>query len=380
MFKVIIFLFILIPLELIAQNNSQKSEIEIEANIANIQIKLKTLKNKLNKAYGKEQQLIGKLELQDRVIATLAKQIQKINEELTVIEDQISNYSKQILSSNNSIEKQKSQIINLLKLQVYMNHDKTLKKLLVSPKSTSSVQIKHQTKYLQNRLYNLIEEVALQIQSLEKLKAEQLLLQDQENIKKQGLLLQQDKLFEQRKLRLATLNQLKNEIAKHETESEGLNKDQLRLQQLLNEIQVLLTDLPSDLGFNKPFKQLKGKMKKPVIGSYIHSFHSRRSENTRWDGVVIQAEFSKDIQSIAYGRVAFADWLRGFGMLVIIDHQDGYMSLYGFNESLNVEAGDWVDDRQVIASIGNSGTLATPAVYFEIRKNAIPLNPKSWVK
>jgi septal ring factor EnvC (AmiA/AmiB activator) len=187
-------------------------------------------------------------------------------------------------------------------------------------------------------------------------------------------------LLGKRKERLIILKELKIEITKHETQSEGLNNDQKRLAQLLLEIKNLLSDLPDDLGSNKPFRKLKGKMQKPVKGKYIRSFRSRRSEGTRWNGVVIKADFGDKVQAIAYGRVAFADWLRGFGMLVIIDHQDSYMSLYGFNESINVEVGDWVVTGQNIATIGNSGTLVLPALYFEIRKDAKPLNPKSWVK
>ena len=205
-------------------------------------------------------------------------------------------------------------------------------------------------------------------------------MQKDEGLKQQSLLVQQDDLHQQRGQRLKILNQLKQEIAKHETESEGLNKDQKRLQRLFAEIQILLSDLPKDLGSNKPFIELKGRMMKPVRGIYAHSFHSKRSENTQWDGVVIQAKIGDTVQAIAYGRVAFADWLRGFGMMIILDHQDGYMSLYGFNESINVEVGDWVEDRQDIATIGNSGTLTTAGLYFEIRKDALPLNPKKWIK
>ena len=357
-----------------------KSEAEIEANIENIQKKLFILKNKLNSAYGKEQQLISKLELQDKAIAVISKQVSQSNTILKELANQISTLVTNITISNDSIEEQKGQIIKLLKLQVYLNHDKTMKMLLSNSQNDENVQIKHQIKYLQNRLYSLIKEVALEIQRLEKLKQEQIVLQELENLNKQKLLQKKDELFEQRKSRLAILNQLKVEIAKHETQSESLNKDQNRLQQLLNEIQVLLSDLPSDLGSNKPFSQLKGKMKKPVDGTYIHSYHSKRSANTRWNGMVIKAKMGSEVLAIAYGRVAFADWLRGFGMLVILDHHDGYMSLYGFNESLEVEVGDWVNERQVIATIGNSGTIASVAVYFEIRKDAIPMNPKSWVK
>ncbi|MCF6319844.1 MAG: peptidoglycan DD-metalloendopeptidase family protein [Proteobacteria bacterium] len=362
------------------KNVNNKSEVEIEANIQNIQKKLKILKTKLNKAYGQEQLLLEKLESQDKNISSIVKKINISSEQIKSLLKEITQISQKISEDKNSIEIQKNQIVKLLKLQIYLNHDKTLKMLLASPQNSHIADTKHQIKYLQNRLYNLIKEVAVNIQQLEVLKTNQQELKSQENLKKQNLLLQKDTLDEQRNIRLKTLNTLKNEIAKHESNSEGLSKDQSRLQELLDEIQVLLSDLPADLGLNKPFARLKGKLSKPVVGAYIRSFRSRRSENTRWNGVVIKADLGQQVKAIAYGRIAFADWLRGFGMLIIIDHQDGYMSLYGFNESISVEVGDWVGSRENIATIGNSGTLATPAVYFEIRKNAKPLNPKAWVK
>jgi septal ring factor EnvC (AmiA/AmiB activator) len=380
MFKVSIFLLILAPQIIFAQQGKSNSEAELEFKLDNINKKLQILKQELNRAYGEEKILLVKLEQQDHAINDLAKDIKHSNNQLAIIHNQITEITISIDQKLESIDTQKQQIIDLMKLQVYLNHDKTLKMFLVNPKNKKSIQTKHQIKYLQHRLYSLIKEVAQKIKQLEVLKVDQLAFQSQEKSKQQILVNQQDELLEQRKSRLVTLNLLKKEISKKISQSDSLNKDQDRLQRLLTDISTLLSDLPSDLGNNKPFRQQKGQLNKPVKGKYIRSFRSTRSENTRWNGVVISAEFGDDVKSIAYGRVAFADWLRGFGMLVILDHHDGYMSLYGFNESISVDVGDWVDNQQVIASIGNSGTLAIPAVYFEIRKDAKPLNPKLWVK
>lgn len=380
MFKVTIFLLILLPQMVFSQENTSNNEAELDLKLTRIKQKLKVLKTKLNKAYGKEQALLVKLEEQDITINDLAKGIAQSNEQLAIIDKQVSEITSKINRKTDSIDTQKQQIIDLVKLQVYLNHDKTLKMFLISPSNSNSIQTKHQIKYLQNRLYSLIKEVAGQIKQLEVLKKDQLSLQAQEKIKINDLVVQQDDLLTQRNIRLGTLKKLKNEIAKHSTQSDSLTKDQNRLQQLLGDIQTLLSDLPDGLGSQQPFRKLKGKMRMPVKGEYVRSFKSSRSENTSWNGVVIKADFADNVNAIAYGRVAFADWLRGFGMLVILDHQDGYMSLYGFNESINVEVGDWVADQQTIATIGNSGTLAIPAVYFEIRKDAKPLNPKLWVK
>jgi septal ring factor EnvC (AmiA/AmiB activator) len=93
---------------------------------------------------------------------------------------------------------------------------------------------------------------------------------------------------------------------------------------------------------------------------------------------VISGKRGEPVRAISYGRVAFADWLRGFGFLVILDHGDGYMSLYGYAQTLAREVGDWVQSGEVIASVGDSGGQARTGLYFEIRHNGVPSNPSGW--
>ena len=95
---------------------------------------------------------------------------------------------------------------------------------------------------------------------------------------------------------------------------------------------------------------------------------------------MIGAHQGSQVRAISHGRVAFADWLRGFGLLIIIDHGDGYMSLYGHNQSLNMETGDWVEAGEVIATAGNSGGRQKSGLYFEIRHNGKPVNPMRWCR
>ncbi|MEQ9568463.1 MAG: peptidoglycan DD-metalloendopeptidase family protein, partial [Pseudomonadales bacterium] len=90
------------------------------------------------------------------------------------------------------------------------------------------------------------------------------------------------------------------------------------------------------------------------------------------------ADSGTEIHSIHHGRVVFADYMRGYGLLVIVDHEDGYMTLYGHNQSLFVEPGDWVSPGDQLALVGNTGGLAEPGLYFEIRQNGKPVDPASW--
>ncbi|MCB5195463.1 murein hydrolase activator EnvC family protein [Deefgea salmonis] len=128
------------------------------------------------------------------------------------------------------------------------------------------------------------------------------------------------------------------------------------------------------------FATLKGKMRLPAKGEIIGRFGAQRGEGGSWKGLFIRTSTGESVHAVATGRIVFADWLRGFGNLMIIDHGGGYMSLYGANESLLKRVGDSVKAGDLIANAGNSGGMADSGVYFEIRQNSRPLDPAAWVK
>jgi septal ring factor EnvC (AmiA/AmiB activator) len=106
----------------------------------------------------------------------------------------------------------------------------------------------------------------------------------------------------------------------------------------------------------------------------------KSGSDLRWQGVIIEAPTGRHVRAVSHGRVAFSDWLRGLGNLIIIDHGNSYLSLYGHNESLYKSAGEWVEPGDIIGSVGNSGGRPDPALYFEIRKKGKPQNPTKWCK
>jgi len=149
---------------------------------------------------------------------------------------------------------------------------------------------------------------------------------------------------------------------------------------LLEQLRKALSDIPPDIGDLQPFGKLLGKLSLPARGRISHHFGSRRSTGKlRWQGITIDASEGNEVRAIYHGRVAFADWLRNFGMLIIIDHGDGYMSLYAHNQALYRDVGEWVDQGDVIATIGNSGGQDQSGLYFEIRHNGTPADPSRWI-
>lgn len=161
----------------------------------------------------------------------------------------------------------------------------------------------------------------------------------------------------------------------------SLMRDEQHLQRLLQEIESQLSDVNLDLSPPEKFNRLKGKLRWPATGRISARFGSLRnnSGNLKWKGVVIKTEAGNSVKSVAYGRIVFADWLRGFGMLIIIDHGDDYMSLYGHNERLHKKLGDWVQANEIIATSGDSGGHTSASVYFEIRHKGKPQDPVKWL-
>ncbi|HEY7986828.1 MAG TPA: peptidoglycan DD-metalloendopeptidase family protein [Methylophilaceae bacterium] len=137
--------------------------------------------------------------------------------------------------------------------------------------------------------------------------------------------------------------------------------------------------IPDETQDSGVFAALRGKLRLPTKGDVTNKFGAARAETgISWKGLFIKASEGNEVHSIASGRVVFADWLRGFGNLLIVDHGDGYMSLYGNNQALLKRVGDEVKPGDTVASVGNSGGNPESGVYFELRHKSVPLDPLAW--
>ena len=151
------------------------------------------------------------------------------------------------------------------------------------------------------------------------------------------------------------------------------------LEKLIKSIDEAIVSIPTPAG-SLPFAQAKGKLPLPVKGRVQARFGSQRGEDARlkWDGLLIASEQGSNVHAVHGGRVVFADWLRGSGLLMILDHGAGYLSLYGHNQSLLKEVGSWVQPGEVISTVGTSGGLSTSSLYFSIRHQGRALDPAAW--
>jgi len=164
-------------------------------------------------------------------------------------------------------------------------------------------------------------------------------------------------------------------------ELERLKDQQGGLEKLVRELRRALERIdkfPTDS--KDAFAKLRGKLAWPVAGKLTASFGQTRAGGVKWDGVLLSGAQGSPVRAVYHGRVVYADWLSGLGLLTIIDHGDGYLSLYGHNERLYKEVGERVSAGDTIATVGDSGGRSTPALYFEIRKAGKPIDPRPWFK
>ena len=184
-----------------------------------------------------------------------------------------------------------------------------------------------------------------------------------------------DAAQERRRELLASLN---TQIESEGSAIERLAAQERDLARLIAELTSILSDYP--ISSEEPFSTFKGRLTWPVAGRLLHDYgEARANGQLKWNGVVLAAPRGREVRAVYHGRVLFADWLAGMGLLVIVDHGEGYLTLYGYNETVLKRPGDWVAPGDVIATVGDSGGQAESSLYFELRQGTRPVNPRVWV-
>lgn len=215
---------------------------------------------------------------------------------------------------------------------------------------------------------------------------------------KQNQLTQRTTLDREKRLRQSTYNRLSDQVRQQRKQIDSLVRDEGRLSRLIERLQRLaesrktvkprqprggkiVTNVADASLAGLKFAALKGKLALPVAGELLARFgQARAGGGPAWKGLFIRTKAGQPVRTVANGAVVFADWLRGFGNLLIVDHGAGYLSLYSNNESLYKQAGDTVHAGDVIAATGDTGGQEETGLYFELRRQGQPFDPMSWVR
>lgn len=361
--------------------------------LSGLRERIKSLQKEVESAEGKKTDATDALKQSEQAISTANRRLRELAQQQESVGATLNQVQREGRDTQGKIGTQQALLGQLLSHYYLRGQHDPLKILLNQQDPNQLARQLHYYTYLSRARAALIDSLRTNLAhsrelaqlykeknaELEQVRSEQA---------RQKVQLENDK--EARKSVLVRINQ---KIASQRHEIGRLQRDEKRLTQLIERLSKLAQpkkkksasvynrSQPTPDPSGGALHQLKGKLHFPVRGELAHRFGSQREDSgATWKGWFIKSAAGQDVKCIANGRVVFSDWLRGFGNIVIVDHGDDYMSLYGNNETLYKQAGETVRAGDAVAATGNSGGIAETGLYFEMRHRSRPFDPLGWVK
>ena len=370
----LILLLLALPAAAAEDDLTQVKERELEE----VRKRISGLKQSMDAASTERDKVTGELQGAEASIAEKRSRLRELERERSFTEKRRNELDVKISAHEAELDRQIGQLGQQLRAAYMSGNQERLKLLLNQQDPAMLGRLMVYYSYLNRYRSNNIDTVMGRIRELASLRgqvaAEEARLSEIAKTR-YAELSRLDRAQQQRQTLLTSLRQRISEEGREIEHLAGQEKD---LARLIAELTSILSDYP--ISSENPFSEHKGRLTWPVAGSLLHDFGQPRvGGGLRWNGVVMTAPRGREVRAIYHGRVAFADWLAGLGLLIIVDHGDGYMTLYGYNETLMKNVGDWVAPGDVIATVGDSGGQQQAGLYFEIREGTRPVNPRHWI-
>jgi len=351
-----------------------------EAKLLQLKKQIQKVRATLSKSTTQKNRLQHQLQKSETAIGNISRSLAKLATQLKQHKRELHHHQQEKKTKSKELKRQQQLLAQQIRASYAMGNQGYAKLLLNQEDPSAIGRTLVYYDYLnQSRTHN-IHIIDERIETISRIEAKIQRQQKKISATQQQRKKEKEALEKQQRSRKDILSNISKDIKNQAQRLVQLEAAREELQRLLKSLSEALADIPPDVGNVKQFSQLKGKLPRPAQGKLHNRFGKHRKDgNLKWQGITINAKLGTEVKAIHYGRIAFSDWLRGFGLLVIIDHGDGYMSLYGHNESLYKDVGEWVNSGEVVATVGESGGQNGAALYFEIRKNGKPLNPKPWL-
>ncbi len=351
-----------------------------EQQLKQLRQQIKKLKSDLKQQQHDKSQLAHEIQSSEQRIADTAGKLFVTKQTIHTLNQQLDELNVRLRQHQQELLTQQQLLAGQLQASYSIGRQEYIKLLLNQQNPATISRIMTYYDYFNTARSQQIEEVNQLLNSITEDQQSISLTRQTLTEKQQSLEYQKRQLEEKQAQRNTLINHLDQDIASKDKQLNHLLNDKKRLSALINKLKKALDDIPS-LPTEKPFKKQRGKLYWPARGKVRKLFnHWRSVGDVKWQGNIIRVREGTPIHAISHGRIAYSDWLRGYGLIVIIDHGDGYMSLYAHNQALLKEVGDWVENNEIIATVGSSGGLKQAGLYFEIRHNGKPDNPARWCK
>jgi len=377
--------------------------------------RLQTLQQEFRHTQVNRQEVADELRQSERAISTAVRQLRQLDGERQRTQGELKTLARQSGATEARIREQQSHLAQALKGAYQRGQGDALKRILNGGDPNQTARDLRYLAHLSRAQHAMIESLRVDLVQLSALQQQteqrsSELAQLQAAHEAEQKKLQADKLAREQVLRKlsAQIQQQQRQISTLKRDEQNLTKlverlNRLMAQQAARERAARIakqkqaaaqnaagqprrpvavnTETPVAFRSDQPFSRLKGSLRLPVAGELMNRFGApREGGGVNWRGLFIRSAQGTAVKAIAAGQVVFSEWLRGFGNLIIVDHGEGYMSLYSNNESLYKQVGEQVQPGDAIASVGNSGGQPESGLYFEMRHQSRPVNPLLWVK
>lgn len=353
--------------------------------------RIQALREELKDVTGRklaEQESLRALEIQ---IGEVTSKIRQIEAERAASDRRLHELRAERSAAADDLEAQRARLASTLRASYAMGRQEQLKLLLSQDDPARFNRVLAYYGFLQQRRLQRIEDIR---ETLLRIDRNEALIRDEEarlNALLAGLEQAQSALRNAEAQRRSILAELDADIQRRGAEVSRLEEDEARLKALIERLKQeearrqARESAPPAPALDAPgaaaaFAQRKGRLTWPAGGALRKGFGAPKAGGLAWDGALIAASAGDVVRAVHRGRVVFADWLKGYGLLMILDHGEGYMSLYGYNQSLLKAEGDWVEAGDEVAIVGTSGGRVEPALYFSIRHRGKPVDPAHWCR
>ena len=365
--------YLLYPPLLKGQENPSQADLDaLSQIISNVQLQIERTRQQRSSVE-------IELETNEKAISDINENITELGKLINAEQVRLSELEQQSLELNRRKASQETLISQYI-LAAYQNGKEEYLKLVLNQQSiSSSLRVLRYYQYLSNARSDKIAEFQETLREIDTISSE--LQETNRNLSAQrnNLLEQQLSLEQRQEQRLSLLNELDSALASSTSELSRLEVQYEEMALLVAELSRAIVDI-SFGSQGEAFTNLRGSLPWPLQGPLLNTYgENYELGDLNWEGITIAAPAGTEVKAIHHGRVIYSDWFSNSGLLLIIDHGDGYMSLYAHNQSLYKEVGEWVTSGEAIAAVGNTGGRNENGVYFEIRYNGEAQNPVNWL-
>ena len=363
-----------------ADPKTAAQEHEARQKLDAVRAEIKALTEQQRAIEGERGEAAKALRTKETALAEVAKDVRALDDKLAAQQADLDKLDAERTKLETALKSQRDALAALLRSAYALGRNEELKLLLQQDDVAAIARVLAYHRYFQRARIDRIDQLSADLQELAE-------VQDSIRKKTAELATTRDarsaegvRLDTERAERAVLLEELDAKLKEQGARVAALGKDEKALTELIERLRDVFADIPKQLSGAEPFASMRGRMAWPVNGKVVTAFGAADESGRRSSGLLVSTKVGTPVHAVSHGRVAFADWLRGYGLMIIVDHGDGYLSLYGCNETLLKDVGDWVNAGETIATSGASGGQKTAGVYFELRTKGQAVDPRGWLR